>query len=136
MNAISTQLRDPMNSGLTRWRMAVLYKKWTPPRNSGGIPQVSSRFSLSTEMSRLTRDGTAEPVLRDQILRHERGQRNIHFSCSADHVQDWQPYPVDPYSCYMCDRTDRDLLNQKPRRGMLLTVLDLEINSSSPLSLI
>ena len=55
-------------------------------------------------MSRLTRDGTAEPVLRDQILRHERGQGNIHFSCSADHVQDWQPYPVDPCSCYMCDR--------------------------------
>ena len=50
-------------------------------------------------MSRLTRDGTAEPVSRDQILRHEqRGQGNIHFSCSVDHVQDWQPYPVDPYS--------------------------------------
>ena len=58
-----------------------------------------TRFSLSMEMSRLTRDGTAEPVSRDQILRHERGQGNIHFSCSADHVQDWQPYPVDPYSC-------------------------------------
>ena len=57
------------------------------------------------EMSRLTRDGTAEPVSRDQILRHERGQGNIHFSYSADHVQDWQPYPVDPYSCYMCDHT-------------------------------
>ena len=54
------------------------------------------------EMSRLTRDGTAELVSRDQILRHERGQENLHFSCSADHVQDWQPYPVDPYSCYMC----------------------------------
>ena len=27
------------------------------------------------------------------------------FPCSADHVQDWQPYPVDPYSFYMCDRT-------------------------------
>ena len=53
--------------------------------------------------SRLTRDGTAEPVSRDQILRHERGQGNIIFSCSADHVQDWQPCPVDPYSCYMCD---------------------------------
>ena len=25
------------------------------------------------------------------------------FSCAADHEQDWQPYPVDPYSCYMCD---------------------------------
>ena len=29
---------------------------------------------LSMEMSRLTRDGTAEPVSRDQILRHTRGQ--------------------------------------------------------------
>ena len=44
-------------------------------------------------MSRLTRDGTAEPVSRDQILRGVRGQGNIHFPCSADHVQDWQPYP-------------------------------------------
>ena len=44
-------------------------------------------------MSRLTRDGTAEPVSRDQILRRERGQRNIRFPCSADHEQDWQPYP-------------------------------------------
>ena len=52
-------------------------------------------------MSRLTRDGTAEPVSRDQILRHERGQGNIHFPCSADHEQDWQLYSVDPYSCYM-----------------------------------
>ena len=42
------------------------------------------------EMSRLTRDGTAEPVSRDQILRREqRGQGNIHFPCSADHEQNW-----------------------------------------------
>ena len=53
----------------------------------------------------LTRDRTAEPVSRDQILRRERGQGNIHFSCSADHVQDWQLYPVDPYSCYVRDQT-------------------------------
>ena len=56
-------------------------------------------------MSRLTQDGTAEPVSRDQILRRERGQGNIIFFCSADHEQDWQLYPVDPYSCYMCDHT-------------------------------
>ena len=49
-------------------------------------------------MNRLTRDGTAEPVSRDQIIKHIRGQGNIHFPCSADHEQDWQPYPVDPYS--------------------------------------
>ena len=54
-------------------------------------------------MSRLTRDGTAEPVSRDQILRHARGQGNINFPCSADHEQDWQPYPVDPYSSAICD---------------------------------
>ena len=64
---------------------------------------MSTRFSLSMEMSRLTRDGTAEPV--SQVLRRERGQGNVHFSCSADHEQDWQPYLVDPYSCYMYDHT-------------------------------
>ena len=35
---------------------------------------------MGMEMSRLTRDETAEPVSRDQIHRRERGQRNIHFS--------------------------------------------------------
>ena len=52
-------------------------------------------------MSRPTRNGTAEPVSRDQILRH--GQGNIHSPCSADHEQDWQPYLVDPYSAIICD---------------------------------
>ena len=56
-------------------------------------------------MSRLTRDGTAEPVSRDQILRHARGQGNVYFPCSADHEQDWQPYPVDPYSAICDDHT-------------------------------
>ena len=53
--------------------------------------------------SRLTRDGTAEPISQDQVLRHARGQGNIHFPCSADHEKDWQPYPVDPYSAIICD---------------------------------
>ena len=54
------------------------------------------------DLSRLTRDGTAGPVSRDQILRHARGRGNINFPCAADHEQDWQPYPVDPYSA-ICD---------------------------------
>ena len=49
-------------------------------------------------MSRLTRGRTAEPFSRDQILRREQGQGKNNFPCSADHEQDWQPYPVDPYS--------------------------------------
>ena len=77
-------------------------------------------------MSRLTRDGTAEPFSRGQILRRERRlgnarflcsadheqdwqpdpvDRNIHFPCSAEHGQDWQPYPVDPYSVICDDHT-------------------------------
>ena len=78
--------------------MKTCYSKSTQYLNA-------TRFSLSMEMSRLTRDGTAEPVSRDQILRHARGQGNIHFPCSADHEQDWQPYPVDPYSAICEDYT-------------------------------
>ena len=76
MNAISTQLCDPINSGLTRWRMTVL--------NSGtGLPTSSreTKFSGANE------------------------DREIFIFRSADHEQDWQPYPIDPYSCYMCDHT-------------------------------
>ena len=39
-------------------------------------------------MSRLTRDGTAKPVSRDQILRRNE--------------QDWQPHPIGP-SLAICD---------------------------------
>ena len=42
---------------------------------------------------------SAELVSRDQILRRQRGQGNVNFPCSADHEQDWHPYPVDPCAC-------------------------------------
>ena len=71
-------------------------------RNPVSKHQIQPEYG---EMSRLTRDGTAEPVSRDQILRHARGQGNIIFPCSADHEQDWQPYPVDPYSAICDDHT-------------------------------
>ena len=82
-------------------------------------------------MSRLTRDGTAEPVSRDQILRHARGQGNIHFPCSADHEQDWQPYPLDPYSAICDDRTYihtymnlPSLLERLPERPMASALIE------------
>ena len=64
-----------------------------------GTREESRKQALDTawsmKMSKLTRDGTAEPVSRDQILRRERGQRIIIFPCSAaDHEQDWQPCSV------------------------------------------
>ena len=50
VNTIGTQLRGPINSGLTQWcTRYVGINKWTPPRTSGGIPRVSTKFSLSVE---------------------------------------------------------------------------------------
>ena len=66
------------------------------------------------EMTRLARDGSVEPVSRDQILRREREQGNIVFPCSADHEQDWQPYPVDPYSSY-AEPVSRDQVLRRER---------------------
>ena len=77
--------------------MANLINIWTPPRNFGDIPQVSTIFSLGMEMSRLAWDGTAKTVLQGQGAN---GDREIFiFPCLADHAQDWQPYPIDPNSC-------------------------------------
>ena len=85
-------------------------------RNPVSKHQIQPEYG---KMSRLTRDGTAEPVSRDQILSHARGQGNIIFPCSADHEQDWQPYPVDPYSA-ICD--DHTYIHTKLRYGCLSDV--------------
>ena len=53
-------------------------------------------------MSKLTRDGIAEPSRKKTKLSGANRDRNIFFSCSADHEQDWQPYPVDA-SLAICD---------------------------------
>ena len=71
--------------------------------NRLSINQSDSAWVWRT--SGLTLDGTAEPVSRDQILRRELEQRNIHFPCSADPEQDWQPYQVDPYFVISSDHT-------------------------------
>ena len=64
---------------------------------SGAYSRDSSRFPRRRPFIYLTRHS--------QILRRQRGQVNVHFPCSADHEQDWPLYPVDPYSCYMCNYT-------------------------------
>ena len=69
-------------------------------------------------MSRLTQDMTDETVSRDQILRHARGQGNIHFPCSADHEQDWQPCQVDPYRVTLPAVMRRTFLISVPNRGL------------------
>ena len=85
----------------------------------------NTRFSLRVwKMNRLTRDETAEPVSRDQILRRERRQGNIHFPCSADHEQDWQPHPVVPYSAICV--TIHTYIHQQPRVAYSLQAQPLQ----------
>ena len=57
-------------------------------------------------MARLTLDRTAALVSHDQILRRGWRQGKIHFPCSADLEQDWQPYWVDLYSTICSDEQD------------------------------
>ena len=41
---------------------------------------------------------------RNRLARpNSQARTRTHFPCSADHEHDCQPYPVDPYSCCMCD---------------------------------
>ena len=59
MNAIGTQLRDPINSGLARWRMVVQIVMDAAAelrRNSVSKHQIQPEYG----MSRRTRDETAE----------------------------------------------------------------------------
>ena len=48
MNAIGTQLRDPINSGLTRWRMAVIKESMDAAAELGRNPvskhQIQSEY--------------------------------------------------------------------------------------------
>ena len=93
LDAISTQLRATINSGLTRRRLAVYIMDYDAVAESRSPVSRTGRDGVIVQ---LRQDGTAEPVSRDQILRRERGQGKKHFSCSPDHQQDRQPYPLDP----------------------------------------
>ena len=77
--------------------VSVIRTQQSNPETAVSLCHSSTFVWINSQYTILTRDGTAEPVSRDQILRHEQGQGNIHFLCSADHEQDWQPYPVDTH---------------------------------------
>ena len=105
MNAIGTQLRDPINSGLTRWHMAVLNKQMDAAAELGRNPVNKRQIQPEhgdeqADAGRDCRTRLARPNFQART-----GTGKNSFPSSADHEQDWQPYPVDPYSCYMCDYT-------------------------------
>ena len=90
------------------------------PRASTPPPLRRSKKSSKTGIHRSTSKHQIQPEYGDEQVDAGRDCRtrlarpnsqartrtgNIHFACSTDHEQDWQPNPVDPYSCYMCDYT-------------------------------
>ena len=84
------------------------------PAELGRNPVSKHQIQPEYGESRLTRDGTAEPVSRDQILRHARGQGNIIFPVQLSTSRIGKPYPVDPYSALCDDHTYiRGLLDRK-----------------------
>ena len=71
-------------------------------RRRGNWKKSREQVTDSSWVSRLTRDGTADPVPRDsdgldafrfffrnQMLRNERGRGNVMFPCLAEHGQVW-----------------------------------------------
>ena len=72
-------------------------KKWTSPRKMGGIPRVSTRFSLSVENEQTDAGRDGQTCLASPNSQARR-QEIIHSLYSADHEQVWQSYPVDSYS--------------------------------------
>ena len=69
--AVGTQLHDMMSPGPTRWRLTVSIISIVSKVSMVSIVYIAE--SGGKERSGLTRDGTAEPVSRDQFLRCERG---------------------------------------------------------------
>ena len=73
---------------------------------SGGIPRVSIRFSLSVENEQADArwDGRTYLARTNSQARTGTGKKIVHL-CPADSEQDRQPYPVDPYSAESADPT-------------------------------
>ena len=102
VNAIGTQLRDPIKSGLTRWRLAVLNIIMDAAAEIGRNPvckhQIQPEYGdEQADAGRVCRTRLARPNSQ------ARTRTGIYvFSLfSWPRAEDWQPYPVDPYSCYM-----------------------------------
>ena len=59
VNAIGTQLRDPINSGLTRWRMVVLNKQMDAVAELGSNPvsKLQIQPEYEDEQADAGRDG-------------------------------------------------------------------------------
>ena len=54
------------------------------------------------------------------------GTGEYYFPCSADHEQDWQPYPVEPYSA-ICDEHTYILSEATPHFWSVVVVFVMKL---------
>ena len=80
-SALPWLVNDRAALRLRRICVRIMNGRRSGTREKSRKQALNSAWSM--EMSRLTRDGTAEPVSHNQILRRELGQGIIHFPCSA-----------------------------------------------------
>ena len=66
--------------------------------STGEIPRLSTRFSLSMENEQANAGRDGRTCLARPNSQPRTGTGKCSLSCLADHEQDWQPYPIDPYS--------------------------------------
>ena len=86
MNAVGTQLCDPINSGQTRWRMAVLNKKMDAAAELGRNPVSKHQIQpeYGDEQADAGRDCGSRFARPNFQARTRTG--NIKFPCLADHA--------------------------------------------------
>ena len=83
-------------------------------------------------MSRLARDGTAELVSRDQIIRRERGQGNIHFtrlihSSTLLYVMTIEPYRYQDRGSFRCTKPEAKAHEEPGYNSVMLHLIEFGI---------
>ena len=86
VNAIGTQLRDSINSGLTRWRMALLNTDAAAEIGRNPVNKHQIQPEYGDEQADAGRDCRTHLARPNSQARTRTG--NINFPCSADHKQD------------------------------------------------
>ena len=83
------------------------------------VSDINCIVEYGDEQADAGRDGRTRLARPNSQARTGTGE--YHFPSSADHEQDWQPYPVDPYSAICDDHTY--IHSEKKTSGLRLLLL-------------
>ena len=106
MNAIGTQLRDPINLALMQWWLTVYVVAVVEiGRNPVSKHYIQAKCGECAGWRKMRRPNLS----RQTKFSGANGEREkCIFLSSAKNEQDWQPYPVDPYYAESADHAYPD----------------------------